>query len=42
MGGLLEGLDPITEAVVGVAPGETLSVVVLRGGVQIELTARKR
>ena len=42
VGGMLEGLDPITEAVVGVAPGETLSMVVLRGGVQIELTARKR
>ena len=38
----LEGLEPILRAVVGLEPGGTLSVTVLRGGQQTELTARKR
>jgi serine protease Do len=42
VGGQMEGLDPILEAMTALEPGDTLSVTVLREGSQVELTARMR
>ena len=42
VGANLEGLEPILQSVAGLAPGETLTVRVLRDGKQLDLTARIR
>jgi hypothetical protein len=42
VGGNLEGAEPIRRALAELESGGTLTVTVLRGGRQIELSARKR
>jgi len=42
VGAEVEGLEAILSAVAAVQPGGTISVTVLRGGVQVDLSARRR